>query len=177
MTFLLKRPTQRRMPGLYTYIFVYTYVFYLFFVKSTVFVYFFFSSLSLLSHETSEQSDLINESREDTLAEFEPLFLQVSICIRHDKDPMITCPISQIPTCLIDLVKNNIDAGEDGSKELDMSKLVIYLDLLKITLSKDIPIEFGTRHMDQVIQIEINGRSKLRDFTYLSLNKALPSKK
>ena len=90
---------------------------------------------------------------------------------------MITCPISQIPTCLIDLVKNNIDAGEDGSKELDMSKLVIYLDLLKITLSKDIPIEFGTRHMDQVIQIEINGRSKLRDFTYLSLNKALPSKK
>ena len=109
------------------------------------------SSLSLLSHETSEQSDLINESREDTLAEFEPLFLQVSICIRHDKDPMITCPISQIPTCLIDLVKNNIDAGEGGSKELDMSKLVIYLDLLKITLSKDIPIEFGTRHMDQVI--------------------------
>ena len=109
------------------------------------------SSLSLLSHETSEQSDLINESREDTLAEFEPLFLQVSICIRHDKDPMITCPISQLPTCLIDLVKNNIDVEEDEGKELDMSKLVIYLDLLKITLSKDIPIQFGTRHMDQVL--------------------------
>ena len=106
------------------------------------------SSLSLLSHETSEQSDLINESREDTL-EFEPLFLQVIVCIRHDKDPMITCPISQLPTCLIDLVKNNIDAEE--GKELDLSKLVIYLDLLKITLSKDIPIQFGTRHMDQVL--------------------------
>ena len=174
MTFLLKRPTQRRMPGLYTY-FCIRILF--IFREINCFCLLFFSSLSLLSHETSEQSDLINESREDTLAEFEPLFLQVSICIRHDKDPMITCPISQIPTCLIDLVKNNIDAGEGGSKELDMSKLVIYLDLLKITLSKDIPIEFGTRHMDQVIQIEINGRSKLRDFTYISLNKALPSKK
>ena len=143
------KKTNTKKDARFVYIFVYTYFTY--FSWNQLFLFTFFSSLSLLSHETSEQSDLINESREDTLAEFEPLFLQVSICIRHDKDPMITCPISQIPTCLIDLVKNNIDAGEDGSKELDMSKLVIYLDLLKITLSKDIPIEFGTRHMDQVI--------------------------
>ena len=144
MTFLLKRPTQRRMPGLYTYLCIRIL---LIFREINCFCLLFFSSLSLLSHETSEQSDLINESREDTL-EFEPLFLQVIVCIRHDKDPMITCPISQLPTCLIDLVKNNIDAEE--GKELDLSKLVIYLDLLKITLSKDIPIQFGTRHMDQV---------------------------
>jgi hypothetical protein len=65
------------------------------------------SSVSLLSNATSEQSDL-NESRDENLIDYEPLFLQVSISIRHGKDTMITAPISQLPTCLVDLFKVRI---------------------------------------------------------------------
>ena len=65
------------------------------------------SSVSLLSNATSEQSDL-NESRDENLIDYEPLFLQVSISIRHGKDTMVTAPISQLPTCLVDLFKVRI---------------------------------------------------------------------
>lgn len=106
------------------------------------------SSLSLLSN-TSEQSDLINESNSrDDAVNFDPLFLQVYITIKHDKDEMINCPISLLPTCLVDLITNTNANHEDG-KELDLSRLTIYLDLLTITLTKEMPIEFGNRYLDK----------------------------
>ena len=103
------------------------------------------SSLSLLSNATSEQSDL-NESRDENLIDYEPLFLQVSISIRHGKDTMITAPISQLPTCLVDLFKtlpNNSNSNK--LSEIDFSKLVVSLDLLSISLSQGVPIPIGGR--------------------------------
>ena len=101
------------------------------------------SSLSLLSNTHSEQSDLNIESSREENIQFDPLFLQVSICIRHENDVQIDCPISQLPTCLIDIIK--YINSEDG-KELDMSKLIIYLNLLTITLTKDLPIQIGNKN-------------------------------
>lgn len=97
------------------------------------------SSLSLLSNATSELSDL-NESRDDVI-DFEPLFLQVSITIRHGKDTMITAPITQLPTCLVDLFKT-LDCNKQLG-QIDFSQLCISLDLLSFALPYDSPIQIG----------------------------------
>ena len=98
------------------------------------------SSLSLLSNATSEQSDL-NESRDDVI-DFEPLFLQVSITIRHGKETMITAPISQLPTCLVDLFKTpSLDCK--NMQEIDFSQLSVSVDFMSLSLAQDIPVEIG----------------------------------
>lgn len=102
------------------------------------------SSLSLISNACSDQTDDLNESKDD-FVDFSPLFLQVSISIRHGKETMVSAPISQLPTCLIDLVKS-MNANDGGVKELDLSKLSVSLDLLSITLPLDTTIQpLGTR--------------------------------
>ena len=103
------------------------------------------SSLSLLSNATSEQSDL-NESRDENVIDFDPLFLQVSITIRHGKDTMITAPISQLPTCLVDLFKTLPSADSQNLSEIDFSKLSVSLDLLSIALAQDSPIPIATKY-------------------------------
>ena len=86
------------------------------------------SSLSILSNTHSEQSDLNIESSREENIQFDPLFLQVSICIRHENDVQIDCPISQLPTCLIDIIKfiNSEDGKELGMTSHKMSLITIF---------------------------------------------------
>ena len=103
--------------------------------------------MSLLSNATSEQSDL-NESR-DEIIDYEPLFLQVLITIRHGRETMITSPISQLPTCLIDLFKSASASASGDTDQLndaiDMSKFSVSLDLLTFSIRQDQPLPLGAR--------------------------------
>ena len=95
------------------------------------------SSMSIVSAATSI-SDL-NESR-DEITDFEPFFLQVSITIRYGKDTMITTPIMNLPTCLIDLLKTM-----EKVEEIDLARFSVSLDLMSISLSHDSPLPIGGR--------------------------------
>ena len=99
------------------------------------------SMISEMISAATSVSDL-NESRDTNffeLVDFEPFFLQVSITIRYGKDTMITTPIVNMPTCLIDLLKtmNNVE-------EIDLARFSVSLDLLSISLTKqDSPLPIG----------------------------------
>ena len=95
------------------------------------------SSMSIISAATSV-SDL-NESR-DEIMDFEPFFLQVSITIRYGKDTMITTPVTNLPTCLIDLLKNM-----NNVEEIDLARFLVSLDLISISLTQDSPLPVGGR--------------------------------
>ena len=97
------------------------------------------SMISEMISAATSVSDL-NESRDfHELVDFEPFFLQVSITIRYGKEMMITTPIVNLPTCLIDLLKtmNNVE-------EIDLARFSVSLDLLSISLTKqDSPLPIG----------------------------------
>ena len=101
------------------------------------------SMISEMISAATSVSDL-NESRDfHELVDFEPFFLQVSITIRYGKEMMITTPIVNLPTCLIDLLKtmNNVE-------EIDLAQFSVSLDLLSISLTKQdspLPIIGGQR--------------------------------
>ena len=101
------------------------------------------SSMSLLSNAvTSEDPSDLNESREQDF-ELHPLFLQVLVTIKQDGREVASAPISQMPTCFIDLVKiivarSGFETSSSDFKSLDLAGFSASLDLRCIMQPPDV---------------------------------------
>ena len=95
------------------------------------------SNMSVLSNlETDDMDDEDDDDSQEPDEYSPPLFIQFSLDISQDKEDIVCVPVKGLPTCLAEIFQD--DSIPDPEQELDLELLGLRLDLVCMTLPKQL---------------------------------------
>jgi len=119
------------------------------------------SNMSVLSN-LETVSDMENDDDDEESVEYSPpLFVQFSLSISQENEDIVCTPVKYLPTCLAEILQDQ--SIPDPEQELDMEALGLRLDLVCMTLPKQ--LESLTENLGGLRSTSLCSSTSFRDST------------